>query len=299
LDLCSEPVLLRGLMDDIQAAWGGRAGQDGVTLLMSYEGDAELCVLSDKVRLRQVFDALIEPALIQTRSGSIEVSLKAEMVDGGVHLQGRVRDTGPGLPPELLAQIFESGLEHHVGGLGVVLARQIVLALNGSIQAESNVGAGVTMLFDFHCQAATAAAAPSEAVSTGAAHILVVDDNATNRMVAEALVEMFDCSSETASDGVEALEIARSGRFDVILMDIKMPRMDGMAATRAIRALAGAPGAVPIIALTANVDPEDARAYLACGMCAVVEKPIKPDRLLQAINDALASGAAQKQSAAA
>jgi len=111
-------------------------------------------------------------------------------------------------------------------------------------------------------------------------------------------VEMFDCTSEIACDGVEAVDAVRSGRFDVILMDIKMPRMDGMAATRAIRALPGAAGAVPIIALTANVDPEDARAYLACGMCAVVEKPIKPDRLLQAINDALASAAAKQWAAA-
>jgi CheY-like chemotaxis protein len=90
---------------------------------------------------------------------------------------------------------------------------------------------------------------------------------------------------------VEAVEAARNGRFDLILMDIKMPRMDGIAATKAIRALGGHIGQAPIVALTANVDPEDARGYLAVGMCAVVEKPIKPDRLLQAINTALASGA--------
>jgi CheY-like chemotaxis protein len=115
----------------------------------------------------------------------------------------------------------------------------------------------------------------------------VVDDNATNRMVAEALCEMFDCTSETAEDGMEAVEAARTGRFDLILMDIKMPRMDGIAATRAIRSLEGPEAMTPIVALTANVDPEDARSYLAAGMCCVVEKPIKPDRLLQAINTAL------------
>jgi CheY-like chemotaxis protein len=290
-----EPVLLRGLIDEIQAEWGPRAGV--VTLLMSYDGDPELCVLADRQRLRQVFDNLVEPALANTRLGSVEVSLKAETAGDVVHLQGRVRDTGPGLSADALARVFDASARSGIG-LGMALARQIVLAMDGRIHAESNVGAGVTMLFDFRCAVSTKAAAPTEAVSTGAAHVLVVDDNATNRMVAEALVEMFDCTSETAEDGVEAVEIARTGRFDVILMDIKMPRMDGMAATRAIRALSGPAGQTPIIALTANVDPEDARAYLACGMCAVVEKPIKPDRLLQAINDALAGAASHKQAAA-
>ena len=125
-----------------------------------------------------------------------------------------------------------------------------------------------------------------------AAHILVVDDNATNRMVAETLCEMFDCTSESATDGVEAVEAARTGRFDLILMDIKMPRMDGVTATREIRALPGAPGRVPIIALTANADPEDAAGYLRAGMNGVVEKPMKPENLLRALQENLSEAAA-------
>jgi CheY-like chemotaxis protein len=121
----------------------------------------------------------------------------------------------------------------------------------------------------------------------GTAHVLVVDDNATNRKVAEALCEMFNCTSECAEDGFAAVEAARSGRFDLILMDIKMPRMDGIAAAKAIRDLDGPLGQTPIVALTANVDLEDAGVYLAAGMCCVVEKPIKPDRLHQAIHIAL------------
>jgi CheY-like chemotaxis protein len=116
----------------------------------------------------------------------------------------------------------------------------------------------------------------------------VVDDNATNRMVAETLCEMFECTAESAVDGVEAVEAAATGRFDLILMDIKMPRMDGVAATRAIRSLDGAPGRVPIIALTANADPDDASAYIAAGMNGVVEKPMKPENLLHALQEALA-----------
>ena len=118
----------------------------------------------------------------------------------------------------------------------------------------------------------------------------MVDDNATNRMVAETLCEMFDCTSESATDGIEAVEAARTGRFDLILMDIKMPRMDGVTATREIRALAGAAGRVPIIALTANADPEDAAGYLRAGMNGVVEKPMKPENLLRALQENLSGG---------
>ena len=135
------------------------------------------------------------------------------------------------------------------------------------------------------------------------AHVLVVDDNATNRMVAQALCEMFDCTCESANDGAEAVEAARGGRFDLILMDIKMPVMDGVAATRAIRGLGGPASLVPIIALTANAEPEDAEGYLAAGMNGVVEKPMKPEHLLAALQAALgevdaAEAAAAKAAAA-
>jgi CheY-like chemotaxis protein len=121
--------------------------------------------------------------------------------------------------------------------------------------------------------------------------VLVVDDNATNRMVVEALCEMFDCSTESVVDGVEAVEAARAGRFDVILMDIKMPRMDGVTAAREIRKLPAPAGLVPIIALTANADPDEVAEYVAAGMRAVVEKPIKPERLMEALESALADAA--------
>jgi CheY-like chemotaxis protein len=165
----------------------------------------------------------------------------------------------------------------------------VIERLGGTIRAENNVGAGAAVVFEFAApEAIEAQPAPAAKEKAGrAAHVLVVDDNATNRMVAEALCEMFDCTSECAEDGLEALEAARSGRFDLILMDIRMPRMDGVEATRAIRALPGAAGKVPIIALTANADPEDAKTYLANGMQSVVEKPIKPDKLLRAISEAL------------
>ena len=124
------------------------------------------------------------------------------------------------------------------------------------------------------------------------AHVLVVDDNATNRMVAQTLCRIFGASTETASDGAEAVEMVRDGAFDLVLMDIRMPRMDGVEATRAIRALPGPAASTPVVALTANVEPEAARSYLAAGMRAVVEKPIQSERLLAAMREALEAGAA-------
>ena len=103
---------------------------------------------------------------------------------------------------------------------------------------------------------------------------------------------MFGCTSETAVDGLEALEAVQQRQFDLVLMDIKMPRMDGVQATQAIRALEGPVSSVPIVALTANADPEDAKKYLASGMAAVIEKPIKPERLRMAMNAALEQAAA-------
>jgi signal transduction histidine kinase/ActR/RegA family two-component response regulator len=290
LELKPRPQLLRELADHVQDRWSTRAADAGVGLLISYDGDPDLSAMVDTDRLTQVFDNLIENALRYTRQGSVEVGLRARAEDEQVMLEGRVRDTGPGLAGAKLARIFDPDSEG--GSLPLSLTRSIIVSMKGSIRAESNAGQGMTIVFDMMAKAApTVIAAPPAEVreGSGAPHVLVVDDNATNRMVAEALCEMFDCTSETAEDGIQAVEAARSGRFDLILMDIKMPRMDGIAATKAIRALGGETGAIPIVALTANVDPEDARNYLGAGMCCVVEKPIKPDRLLKAINIALAA----------
>lgn len=132
-----------------------------------------------------------------------------------------------------------------------------------------------------------ATATAAEASSGGGAgigdhiRVLIADDNATNRLVATTLCEMFGAEAHAVDDGRAAVEAAALGGFDIILMDIKMPRLDGVAATQEIRAGGGPCAGVPIIALTANTDPWDAASYLAQGMDAVVEKPIKAERLLE------------------
>ncbi len=284
LTITAESVDLRPLMDAIQEDWQPRALQSGISLSVAYDGD-DLTATVDATRVRQMFNSLIERALRVTRRGGVEASLHARRQAGGLLIEGRVRDSGPQIAPQKLAYLFDPGGAAEAG-VGAVLCKRLIEAMGGSIHAENNTGAGCTVTFSFMAEEAEAAAA-DEQHAVRAAHVLVVDDNATNRMVAEALCEMFDCTSESAEDGVEALEAAKSGRFDLILMDIKMPRMDGVEATRAIRALGGRHAVVPIIALTANADPEDAVGYLASGMSSVVEKPIKPEALLAAMNACL------------
>jgi CheY-like chemotaxis protein len=287
LTFAPTPTRLRDLADAIEARWAERAHEGGSTLLVSYNGDPECGVEVDGERLLQVFDILIENALAAGR-GMIETRLTARAEGDQIRLEGLVRDNTEGHADERLARINDplgpSSLQDRnemALGVGMALAHRVLRAMGGPLHAEANRGAGLTVGFGLTLAAAAAEAEIHEeqAVASRAAHILIVDDNATNRMVAEALCDMFECTSEQAVDGVDAVEMAKGGRFDLILMDIKMPRMDGIAATRAIREIGGRAGGVPIVALTANADPADVQTYIAAGMQDVVEKPIKPERL--------------------
>jgi signal transduction histidine kinase/ActR/RegA family two-component response regulator len=294
LELDEEPFLVAGLAEDVMALWRPNADSKGLSLAVSYDGPAEAWALGDRIRLKQVLNNLVGNALKFTDCGGVEVRIAAELEAGCLRLSGTVIDTGPGVPGDRLESIFapfsqtEEGLKQGGAGLGLAVCRQLVEQMGGSIGAQNNPGAGMTFSFSTHLYSVQA---PSDAVDAGhedsptvGLHCLIADDNATNRLVAQSLCEMFGCSAECVEDGVEAVAAAASGRFDLILMDIKMPRLDGVGATEQIRALGGAAARTPILALTANADPADAASYRAKGMDGVVEKPIKPERLLAAIN---------------
>ena len=299
LELTPVPTPLRAVMDDVQALWEPRASQDGVTLMVGYEGDTELAAVIDGTRLKQVFNNLIGNALKFARNGVVEAGLKAWVEGDQVRMEARVRDDGPGVDSDRVDSIFEPfvhGSGPDGAGLGLSICRQVIDRMGGRIWAENNKGRGATFAFDLSARRAVAAVETPSNVSDlsdlnlqSTPHVLIVDDNATNRVVAQALCEMFGCSSELAEDGLEALQAVQENHYDLILMDIKMPRMDGVQTTQAIRALDGPVSRIPIVALTANADPEDAKHYLSVGMAAVVEKPIKPERLRMAMNAALAS----------
>jgi CheY-like chemotaxis protein len=287
-------VRLRELADAVQESWARRASYAGVTLLVSYDGDPEACGLADRVRLMQVFDGLIGEAVGSHSRGAVEVTLRVVPAGESYRLEGRVRGLrhedwdGQDLESRIRAIDGRLGLE---AAISAMLARTMLEAMGASLTRETSPGASETLSLALTLPRAPEAVAESHAAAARPIHVLVVDDNATNRMVAQSLVEMFDCTSEAAEDGVEAVEAVRAGRFDLVLMDIKMPRMDGVEATRAIRALPAPLGQIPVIALTANADPDDAAAYLGAGMNAVVEKPMKPEQLFAALQQALGAPA--------
>lgn len=267
LRFAPEAVRLRDLLDAVEVQWRPRAAEDGVSLGAVFDGDPTLAAELDPGRLRQIFAALIGHALQTTRRGGVEVGLQVVRDRDRLIVRGQVRNTGRRFDPGDLLTAFEPfGREHRAPGetgLDLALARRLVDDMGGRIWAANNDGAGCTVAFQFDAPACAAPAEPGVDAQPEATplsgHLLIVDDNATNRMVAQTLVELFGCSCETAADGIEAVEAAARGGFDAVLMDIRMPRMDGVAATRAIHALPGLED-LPIIALTANADPDDLTA---------------------------------------
>ncbi|WP_374469247.1 ATP-binding protein [Phenylobacterium sp.] len=294
LELEEDPVLAAGLADDVLALWAPQAELKQLAFEVTYEGPQDAWVLGDRVRLRQVLNNLVGNAM-KFAARRVEVRITAQAADGGcLQLSARVCDDGPGVPPDRLTSIFEpfqqteEGVRRGGAGLGLAVCQQIVERTGGTIRAENRAGGGAVFafeapLFRVPAPAEPAAQAQPEA-RRSALHVLIADDNATNRLVARSLLEIFGCTSEEAPDGGQAVDAVVTGRFDLVLMDINMPGMNGVEAARAIRSSAGPASKVPILALTANAAPTDAGFYRMAGMNGVVEKPIKPERLLAAIN---------------
>jgi len=309
LGLDERPLAAARILDDVAGLWTAQAELKGLEIGVAYDGPADLWVLADAVRLRQVLNNLVGNALKFTGQGHVHVRLAAAIDGDYARLSGEVSDTGPGIPHDRLEAVFapfqqtEEGVRQGGAGLGLAVCRQIVERMNGTIAAQpTETGARLTFEIPLHRLPAPegAAAAPTVVETAGEAiHVLIVDDNATNRMVAQTLCEMFGCSSETVDNGEDAVEAVTTGRFDLVLMDIKMPGIDGVEATRRIRSGGGPASQVPILALTANADPADAAFYRMCGMNGVVEKPIKPERLLAAMSAVLQVGGEAVEAVAA
>ncbi|MFN7388024.1 ATP-binding protein [Brevundimonas sp.] len=304
------PLHIDSIGEDLAALWRPRAEEKGLVLTVACETSDHDWVWGDGMRVKQLLNNLIGNALKFTRTGEVVISLAARGEGGAVRLDAVVDDSGPGIAEHAAATIFEpfntgeAGREGAGAGLGLAICRQIVERMGGTIDVDRSPQGGARFHFTLllpRCGPELRDVAedivdptPHETV-----HVLIADDNATNRFVAAKLLEMFGCSHEAVADGAEAVEAVRARPFDLILMDIKMPVMDGVAATRAIRALPGAVGRIPILALTANADPRDAEDYLAAGMTGVVAKPVQPDTLLNAMRLALGSEPEEKAAVAA
>lgn len=298
LALETAPIHLDAVAADLRALWSPRAQEKGLVLTVTHDTAGHDWVAGDEVRLKQLFNNLIGNALKFTVAGGVHVHIASGPRDGAVAITATVDDTGPGIDEALAETIFEpfntgrAGCQGAGAGLGLAICRQIAERMDGDIAVERSPRGGARFRFCLvlPCagaemrQAATTMAAPTAHETL---HVLIVDDNAANRFVAGKVLELFGCTSEVAEDGREAVARVRDGAFDLVLMDVKMPVMDGVAATRAIRALGGAMARLPILALTANADPRDEVEYLAAGMDGVAQKPIHPDALLNAIRRVL------------
>lgn len=252
----------------------------------------------DALRLKQVLINLLSNAIKFTAKGGITVSVKRVGGAGdSVELRFSVADTGIGLSQEQIGRLFtpftqgDASTTRKYGGtgLGLAICSSIVEQMNGSIWCESEPGRGSTFSFTacFGCeegglpgmQGVDAFRIPDRIRGS---RILLVEDNEINRILAKELLEMENFRVEMAENGAQALKKLRSGDYDLVLMDIQMPEMDGLTATREIRRDPSL-RELPILAMTAHAVQEDLRKSLAAGMNGHVTKPIEPERLYRAL----------------
>jgi PAS domain S-box-containing protein len=250
----------------------------------------------DGPRLSQVLLNFLSNAVKFTAHGSITVALSQVVEGDQALLRGEVIDTGIGIAPQNREAIFDrfsqadAAVSRRFGGtgLGLAISRRIIERMEGRIGVDSAEGQGSTFWFEVRGPLAQLPAAEAEAISPldadAGVRLLLVEDNAVNRELIRTMLEPFGVGVETANDGVAGVEAMRQGQFDLVLMDVQMPVMDGLTATREIRAMEGARGAAtPIVAMTANVLPEQIANCLAAGMDDHLGKPINPTKLLETV----------------
>ncbi len=288
----------RRLVEDVAASIATRAHEKGLIFGVQFQGGLPGVLQGDEGRLRQVLFNLIGNAVKFTERGSVSVDVSYELRnDGQVELSAAVRDTGIGIAASALPTLFErfiqadSGIARRYGGsgLGLAISRGLVDLMGGHIDVETQPGRGSLFRVTVALQRSTV---PQLAIAdtqldasdmTEGLRILVAEDNEVNQLVISAMLAQLGHSCDVARDGLEALVKAAASQYDLILMDIHMPGLDGLAAARAIRAGDGDASRIPIIALTANAMAEDRRAYFEAGMDDHVSKPVEAAVLARAI----------------
>ncbi|WPZ33922.1 response regulator [Thalassobaculum sp. OXR-137] len=295
-----EPTSLPRLIDEAMADFRIESDIKGIDLKIADGGVPSVMVETDGPRLRRCLTNILSNAVAFTEAGHVTLAVSITDGEQGERLRVMIADSGVGMDEQHLKLIFEPfqrlGTPSNPGaGLGLAIVRSSVEALQGSIDIASTPGTGTTVTLDFPTRtlgsvepAALPADTPLDYAPTTAAktpRVLVVDDIEINTDIARALLEQIGCSTAAASNGEEAVEAVRSGDFDAVLMDIEMPVLDGLAATRAIRGLETEMSirAVPIIALTAYVSRDDMSACLDAGMNGYLAKPVDKKALYDAL----------------
>jgi signal transduction histidine kinase/AmiR/NasT family two-component response regulator len=280
-----------------EALFAPLAAAKAIGFSLTLEPSAGAARAGDPIRVRQVLHNLVGAAVRSTEAGAVTVRIKGDADT----LIFEVADTGPGLGPDGLATVFDRvahGDERMARaargpGLGLAIARGLAELMGGEVTARSAPAEGAVFTARLGlarvAPSAPAREEPAAAPAGGALRVLAAEDNPTNQLVLKTLLAQAGMEVHLVSDGQAAVTAWRGGRWDVVLMDLQMPVMDGLAATRAIRELEASEGRArtPIVAVTANAAAERAAEYLEAGLDGVVPKPIQFAQLLAAMGAAL------------
>jgi hypothetical protein len=314
LQLDPTPLSPERAIRDVVDLIGPSAQEKGLEVTVDCDPDTPAAVIGDAGRIRQVLTNLIGNAVKFTDQGFVRIGLKCTYSRDRVILRFEIADSGIGIETEKLANIFddfaqaESSTTRNYGGtgLGLSITRNLIEAMGGRIGVISQAGEGSTFWFELELPVAEAIdplpcdepdetecgeqPAPSKEIRPEQPYkILIADDNQLNRLLLQNMLDQQRYELHYAENGQIAADMARNSRFDVILMDISMPVLDGIGATRLIRAheLRHGLSAVPIIALTAHIIPADQKKYAEAGFGGFLPKPLRKADLLTAIEKSI------------
>ena len=290
LEINPAPSSTQAALDGVLALLRSQANAKRIALRSEVDPDLDW-VMIDPVRLRQCLFNLVGNAVKFTDSGEVAVRMRRV---GVARLHVEVADTGAGVPPEARDRLFQrfeqmeapSGRTLGGTGLGLAISRNLVELMGGEIGFRAAEPRGSVFWFEIEAPEVEAPAADGEAGDDAlldGLRILLVDDNRTNRLIGGKVLEALGADPVLAEGGLEAIEAVEREAFDLVLMDINMPGVDGIEAVRRIRRLPMGKGQLPILALTANVMAHQRDSYMAAGMDGVVGKPFSPSELLQEI----------------
>ncbi|MFN0172244.1 MAG: response regulator [Bryobacteraceae bacterium] len=297
LELDTAPFSLRESLEWSVELFRREASEKHLLLRQGIDSAIPERLAGDATRIRQILVNLISNAIKFTEEGSVEIraGLAPEPApDGKCRIRFNVSDTGIGIPPDKLDRLFrpfsqvDASTNRRFGGtgLGLVISRRLVEMMDGTIRAESCPGRGST--FEFDVVAGIPAAAdptPGQVYVAEPAHmrILVAEDNRVNQVVVERMLQRLGCTVESVADGVDVVRQVQETQYDLVLMDVHMPVVDGLEATRRIRSLSTAGSLIPIVALTASATIEDREACFAAGMNGYISKPMTLEALRKAL----------------
>lgn len=288
---------LKDFLPSLISTFTYQAREKRIALEYHIEEQLNKILLGDPVRLNQILINLISNAVKFTHTGSIKVNCSAEReVKGVCWVRIEVIDTGVGIPDEKLTTIFESFSQADASvtrkyggtGLGLTIVKQLVELQKGSISVKSSehIGSAFIVLIPYNVGKASAISLSSpknaRALKNAKAaqlFVLLVEDNDINRLYAKSILKNWNCFTDTAENGMVAIEKIKNHEYDVVLMDIQMPVMDGYETTRAVRMMETPQRNVPILALTANATRADVEKCIAAGMNDYLPKPFTPDDL--------------------